>query len=165
VRFIFCTSCLFESDNESPPPRMIGSRMVRSGSNFHQSRSRLAHGQVAHLGRSPSGFWLQASVSPICTTSWSTCARNWFIRSSTAASNSAHVAFGCAFRHRMIPNTSCSPALTCCIWVLRSRLFFWAFMLSSLSPGFSLYITTFLLCTKNETHPAGTLLSGSRGWS
>ncbi len=48
--------------------------------------------QVAHLGRSAPGFWLQSSVSPIWTTSWINCARSWLIRSSTAASISAHVA-------------------------------------------------------------------------
>src|SRR6266852_503333 len=108
---------------------------------------------VAHFGRSSSGFWLHFSVSPICTTSWISCARNWFIRSSTAASISAHVAFGCSLRHWVIPNTSRNPALTCCICGLRSRLFFLAFMLSSLSWSFFLYSTTSLLRAKNETHP------------
>src|SRR5260221_3131392 len=87
---------------------------------------------VAHLGRSSSGFWLPSSVPPICTTSWISCARNWLIRSSTAASISAHVACGCSLRHWVIPNTSRSPALTglasadfvpvCSSWLSCSRL-------------------------------------------
>src|SRR6266849_8933236 len=36
---------------------------------------------------------------------------------------------------------------------LGCRVFFLAFMLSSLSCSFSLYFTTSLLCAKNETHP------------
>src|SRR5205807_1525969 len=39
----------------------------------------------------------------------------------------------------VIPSTSCNPALTCCICSLRSRLFFLAFMLSSLSWFFPLF--------------------------
>src|SRR5229473_6446402 len=70
---------------------------------------------VAHLGRSASGFWLHSSVSPSCTSSWISWARNWLICSSTAASISAHVACGCSFLHWVIPRTSRSPALTCCI--------------------------------------------------
>src|SRR5258708_33691320 len=105
---------------------------------------------VAHFGRSPSGFWLPSSVSPICTTSWISWARNWLIRSSTAASISAHVALGCSLRHWVIPSTSRSPALTCCICSLRSRLFFLAFMLSSLSWFFPVFYHPFV--QKNETH-------------
>src|SRR5437868_10371547 len=78
-----------------------------------RAHSGLPH--VAHLGRSSGGFWLQSSPSPSSTKSWSTCARNWLICSSTAASISAHVACGCSLRHWVIPSTSRSPALTCCI--------------------------------------------------
>src|SRR5205085_10776579 len=104
--------------------------------------------QVVHLGRSSGGFWLQSSASPICTTSWLNCARSWFICSSTSASVSAHVACGCSFPHCVIPSTSRSPALTCCICGLRSRLFFLPFILSPLSSSFFFYSTTSLLCAK-----------------
>jgi hypothetical protein len=87
---------------------------------------------VAHFGRSSSSRWLHSSVSPMCTTSWISCARNWFIRSSTAASISAHVACGCSLRHWVIPRTSRNPALTrlasldcvpvCSSWLSCSRL-------------------------------------------
>src|SRR5437588_8349353 len=96
--------------------------------------------QVAHVGRSPEGIFRQSSLSPICTKSWSSWTRTWFICSSTAASISAHVAFGCSFRHWVIPSRSPSAALTCCICSLRCRLFFLAFMLSSLSPRFFLLV-------------------------
>src|SRR5258708_6377363 len=49
------------------------------------------------------------------TRSSSSCARNGLICSSTAASISAHVAFGCSLRHWVIPSTSLRPALTRCI--------------------------------------------------
>src|SRR5260221_53351 len=80
--------------------------------------------QVAHLGPSSSGCWLHSSVSPLCTTSWINCARSWFIRSSTAASISAHVACGCSLRHSVIPSTPRIPSLTYCICGLHSRFFF-----------------------------------------
>src|SRR2546421_9863778 len=115
-----------------------------------RAHSGLPH--VAHLGRSSSGCWLQSSLSPICTRSWITCARNWFICSSTAASISAHVALGCSFLHWVIPSTSCSPALTCCICSLRCRLFFLAFMLSFLSV-FSSSLPPPAFLQKNEPHP------------
>src|SRR5437870_12857739 len=108
-----------------------------------------------HLERSSSGISLHSALSPICTTSWISCARNWFIRSSTAASISAHVAFGCSFRHCVIPSTSRSPLLTCCICSLRSRVFFFAFMLSSLSWFFPCILPPPSLVQKNETHSSG----------
>src|SRR5436305_1389256 len=92
--------------------------------------------QVAHLGRSPGGIFRQSSLSPICTSSWSSWARTWLICSSTTASISAHVACGCSFLHWVIPSTSRSPALTCCICSLRCRLLFLAFILCSRSSQF-----------------------------
>src|SRR5713101_6971028 len=115
---------------------------------------------VAHLGRSASGFWLHSSVSPSCTSSWISWARNWLICSSTAASISAHVACGCSFLHCVIPSTSRSPALTCCICGLRSRLFFLVFMLSSLFPGFFPVFYFFPpVCKKMKRTPTGSLSS------
>src|SRR5438270_8373912 len=109
-----------------------------------RAHSGLPH--VAHLGRSSGGFWLQSSPSPSSTRSWSTWARNWLICSSTAASISAHVARGCAFLHAVMPSTSRSPALTCCICSLRCRVFFLAFILSSLSSFFLLVYHLPSLC-------------------
>src|SRR5437588_6449625 len=112
--------------------------------------------QVAHFGRSPDGIFRQSSLSPICTSSWISWARTWFICSSTAASISAHVACGCSFLHCVIPSTSRSPALTCCICSLRCRLFFFSFMLSSLSWFFPVFYHLPPLCKKmNRTlaHP------------
>src|SRR5438270_8332193 len=108
--------------------------------------------QVAHFGRSPGGILRQSSLSPICTSSWSSWARTWFICSSTAASISAHVACGCSFLHWVIPSTSRSPALTCWICSLRCRLFFFAFMLSFLSV-FSCSLPPPPCLQKNEPHP------------
>src|SRR5258706_4631519 len=93
---------------------------------------------VAHVGRSSRGRSLQSSPCPILPKSSSSCARNGLICASTAASISAQVACGCSLRHWLIPSTSLSPALTCCICSLRRRLFFLAFMLSFLSSFFLL---------------------------
>src|SRR5207245_2495829 len=80
-------------------------------------------------------------------------ARNWLICSSTAASISAQVARGCALRHWVIPSTSRSPALTCCICSLRCRVFFLAFMLSSLSSFFPLVYHLPSPCKKMKRTP------------
>src|SRR6266446_6685572 len=110
---------------------------------------------VAHFGRSSSGFWLHSSVSPICTSSWISCARNWLICSSTAASISAHVACGCSFLHWVIPSTSRSPALTCCICPTRLPCVLLGFhALVSLLLFFPCILPPPSCVQKNETHPS-----------
>src|SRR5206468_12786014 len=109
---------------------------------FPRAHNGLPH--VAHLGRSSSASSLQFSLSSICTTSWTSCARTCFSCSSIAASISAHVAFGCSFLHWLIPSISRSPALTCCICSLRCRVFFFAFI--CLSYCFPLVYHLLALC-------------------
>ena len=48
-----------------------------------------------------------------------------------------------------------SSALACCIYALRSRLFFLAFMLTSLSLAFSPSLPPPAFVQKNETQPCG----------
>src|SRR5437868_11469559 len=116
-----------------------------------RAHSGLPH--VAHLGRSSGGFWLQSSPSPSSTKSWSTCARNWLICSSTAASISAHIACGCSLRHWVIPSTSRSPALTWCICSTRLPFVLLGFhALVSLS-SFSSSVPPPASVQKNEPHP------------
>ena len=91
---------------------------------------------VAHVGRSSGERSLQSSLCPMPTRSSSSCARNRWICSSTAASISAHIALGCSLRHWVIPSTSRRPALTRRICSLRALLFFLAFLLSFLSSCF-----------------------------
>jgi len=132
-------------------PPHVGSTLHSRVLTPHKAYPTLGAGAIRarQLGRSSSGFWLHCSVSPICTTSWITCARSWLIRSSTAASISTHVADLLLFPplgHPQHVSQACAHEAR--IWELRSRLFFLAFMLFPLSWSFFLYSTTSLLCAK-----------------
>ena len=53
----FCKHCHCGLDHERPPPRMIGSRTVRTGSDFHRRCSRQAQGKRDRVNRKAWSGW------------------------------------------------------------------------------------------------------------